>query len=153
MVSFVPNCIATTLALLTLTVTACAPGGDMAAPTPTPMTEVKGVRGEGVTEMEADNFYFEPRFLRGQPGQRLTLRIRNESSTLHNFRIQEQQIDRDIPPGQTVEVQVTFPLSGSQPFECKYHIPQGMTGELLVGEATPSSATGAEPGREPGLGY
>ena len=49
-------------------------------------------------ELEADAYYFKPTFLQGAPGQKLTLEIENESGTLHNISMPEQQLDVDIPP-------------------------------------------------------
>ena len=40
-------------------------------------------------ELEADNdgkdFYFDPTILKGKPGQKVTLEIKNEGSVKHNF--------------------------------------------------------------------
>jgi YVTN family beta-propeller protein len=83
-----------------------------------------------VVKMEADDYYFGPTFLRGKPGQRLRLRIENESGTLHNITIAAQQIDRDILPKKTIEVDVTMPTSGMLVFSCKFHGPLGMNGQL-----------------------
>ena len=47
----------------------------------------KDVKGKGELDLEADNYYFEPTFLRGTPGQKLKVEIENESGTLHNFSI------------------------------------------------------------------
>jgi YVTN family beta-propeller protein len=83
-----------------------------------------------VVKMEADDYYFGPTFLRGRPGQRVRLRIENESGTLHNITIAGQQIDRDILPKKTIEVDVTIPESGTLVFSCKFHGPLGMNGQL-----------------------
>ena len=82
-----------------------------------------------VVKMEADDYYFGPTFLRGKPGQRLRLRIENESGTLHNITI-AGQLDRDILPKKTIEVDVTIPDSGTLVFSCKFHGPLGMNGQL-----------------------
>src|SRR5206468_11271940 len=58
--------------------------------------------------LEADDYYFEPTFLRGQPGQTVKLEIENESGTLHNLSLPAQGLDKDLPPKGTVEVEVTF---------------------------------------------
>jgi YVTN family beta-propeller protein len=85
-----------------------------------------------VVKMEADDYYFGPTFLRGKPGQRLRLRIENESGTLHNITIADQHIDRDILPRKTIEVDVTMPASGTLIFSCKFHGPLGMNGQLAT---------------------
>jgi plastocyanin len=97
----------------------------------------KDVKGQTALDLEADDYYFAPTFLRGEPGQKLTLEIENESGTLHNFSLPEQHIDLDIPPKGTVKVDVTVPPSGVIHFFCKFHGALGMNGELLAGDATP----------------
>lgn len=55
------------------------------------------VKGRTMAELKADNFYFAPTFLRGEPGQKLRLEVENESGTVHNFSIAGQAGDQDIP--------------------------------------------------------
>jgi hypothetical protein len=55
------------------------------------------IAGRAADEVEAADYYFEPMFLRGEPGQRLTLVVENESTTLHNLTIPSLGIDRDLP--------------------------------------------------------
>jgi YVTN family beta-propeller protein len=97
----------------------------------------KDVKGQTELELEADDYYFAPTFLRGTPGQTLTLEIENESGTLHNLSIPALHLDKDIPPKGKVHVQVTMPQSGAVHFFCKFHTAMGMNGELLAGDATP----------------
>ena len=92
----------------------------------------RDVSALGVVKMEADDYYFGPTFLRGKPGQRVRLRIENESGTLHNITIAGQQIDRDILPKQTIEVDAMLPASGTLTFSCKFHGPLGMNGQLAA---------------------
>ena len=101
--------------------------------------KVKDVSGLAELDLEADEYYFEPAFLRGTPGQKLKLEIENESSTLHSFTIPEQKLDMDIPPKGKVVVEVTFPPSGVVRFFCRFHSELGMDGELMTGNATPRS--------------
>ena len=93
----------------------------------------KDVKGQTEVDLEADDYYFAPTFLRGTPGQKLTLEVENESGTLHNLSIPDQQIDKDIPPKGKVNVEVTFPPSGVVRFFCKFHRSLGMNGALLSG--------------------
>src|SRR5205807_2089102 len=90
----------------------------------------KDATGQTTVDMEADDFSFSPTFVRGAPGQKLTLNITNKSGTLHNFSI-PGQIDRDIPVRGAITVDVMVPQSGSLPFTCKYHTALGMNGQLL----------------------
>jgi YVTN family beta-propeller protein len=94
----------------------------------------KDVRKLSKLELEADDYYYGPTFLRGNPGQRLTLMMENEASTLHNITIPALGIDKDIPPKGKVRLDVTFPASGVLTFSCKFHGPLGMNGMLKTGE-------------------
>jgi YVTN family beta-propeller protein len=94
----------------------------------------KDVRKLSKLELEADDYYFGPTFLRGNPGQKLTLMIENEVGTLHNITIPALGVDKDIPPRGKVQLDVTFPASGVLTFSCKFHGPLGMAGMLRVGE-------------------
>jgi len=100
----------------------------------------KDVRNLSKLELEADDYYFSPTFLQGKPGQKLTLLVENEASTLHNISIPKLGIDKDIPPKGKVQVDVTFPASGMLAVSCKFHGPLGMNGQLLTGDAGPSGA-------------
>jgi YVTN family beta-propeller protein len=103
----------------------------------------KQVTGLVEIALEVDDYYFAPTFLRGEPGQPLTLAVENESGMLHNLSIAELQIDRDIPPQARAKVQVTFPSSGTVRFFCKLHAAMGMNGELRTGSAIPQTKGGS----------
>ena len=105
----------------------------------------KDVKGQGELDLEADNYYFEPTFLRGTPGQKIKLEIENDSATLHNFNIPEQNIDVNIPRKGKVVVEVAFPPSGAVRFFCKFHASRGMNGELLTGDAKPQAVSPQSP--------
>ena len=106
---------------------------------PAEQPKVKDVSGLAEVDLEADEYYFEPAFLRGTPGQKLKLEIENESNTLHSFTIPEQNLDMDIPPKGKIVIEVTFPQSGLVRFFCKFHSALGMEGELLTGDAKPQA--------------
>jgi YVTN family beta-propeller protein len=95
------------------------------------------VRGKDEIDVEADDDYFEPTFLRGTPGQTLKLVVENESSSLHNLSIPGLGVDTNVPPHASAEIEVTFPQFGSTPFFCRFHTALGMNGALLVRDATP----------------
>jgi YVTN family beta-propeller protein len=99
------------------------------------------VRGRARVEIEVDDYYFAPTFLRGDPGQRLTLVVENESATLHSLTIPALHVDRDVPPKGNVELAVTFPASGVVHLFCRFHAALGMSGELLAGDTAPQPVT------------
>jgi len=115
-------------------------GGQAVPPGNAPAADhgTQDMRGKAEVHLEADDYYFEPTFLRGQPGQTVKLEIENESGTLHNLSLPAQGLDKDIPPKGTVEVEVTFPPSGELRFFCKFHSALGMHGALLTGDAAPT---------------
>jgi plastocyanin len=90
----------------------------------------KDVSGASSTEVELDDFYFEPTVISGTAGQKITFELKNEGNALHNFSLTDQSIDKDVEAGQTEDVTVTIPQSGFVEFFCKYHRTVGMVGEL-----------------------
>ena len=92
----------------------------------------KAVEDSGKTEVEMDDFYFEPTVLEGKPGQKVELELKNEGDTLHTFTIDSQSVDKELGPGEEAEVEVTIPKSGVVSFYCKFHKSSGMAGALAV---------------------
>jgi plastocyanin len=73
-------------------------------------------------------FAFHPDTLTEPGGQQATVSITNEDSVTHNFTLDDGGVSRDVPAGQTVEVTVPFPATGTAGFHCKFH--PSMTGTL-----------------------
>ena len=91
----------------------------------------KDVSGEtGKVEIEMYDNYFEPTILKGKPGQKVTLELKNEGKAAHTLTISEQSVDQEVQPGDEAEVDVTFPQSGELTFVCKFHQSSGMVGAL-----------------------
>ena len=98
------------------------------------------------TEVELDDFYFEPTVIQGKAGQKVTLELRNEGKVEHSFTIDSQGVDKTLSPGADTKVTVTIPASGSVSFYCKFHRSTGMAGALAVegqgaGGSMPGSGT------------
>ncbi len=91
--------------------------------------DVSGMSGEKV-EIELYDNYFEPTVLKGTPGLKVTIELKNEGETAHTFTISEQSVDQQVEPGGEAEVEVTFPKSGTLTFVCRFHKSSGMVGEL-----------------------
>jgi plastocyanin len=92
----------------------------------------KTASSSGKTEVELDDFYFEPTVLQGKPGEQVDLELKNEGKVEHTFTIDSQGIDQDLQPGDEAEVMVTIPKSGAVSFYCKFHKSSGMAGALAV---------------------
>src|SRR5262249_29229752 len=83
-------------------------------------------RVSGTTEVELDDFYFDPTVLKGKPGAKVTLTLKNEGKVKHNFDLDAQNIDS----GKSAAV--TIPKSGQLSFFCKYHKSAAMAGALAA---------------------
>ena len=84
------------------------------------------------TEVELDDYYFDPTVIQGKAGQKVTLELKNEGKIEHSFVIDSQNIDKTLSPGEDAKVTVTIPASGAVSFYCKFHKSEGMAGALAV---------------------
>ena len=110
----------------------------------------KSAQGKTSIELEVDSYYFEPTFVRGDPGQKLEVELKNDAaSTTHNFTVTAQNVDTDIPAKGKATITITIPQAGVVGFFCKFHTGQGMNGELLAGDAAPQPVGAVVPGATP----
>lgn len=107
----------------------------------------------GATEMELDDYYFEPTVLKGKPGAKVTLELENEGSVEHTFSLPSQGIDKSLAPGAKAKVAVTIPKSGAASFYCKFHKSMGMAGALESSVGTGMPGSGTQTGTTGGKGY
>jgi plastocyanin len=76
-------------------------------------------------------FAFQPDTLTASAGEKVTIAITNKDSVTHSFTLDDGSLSKDIQPGQTLDVTLTWPSSGSLGFHCRFH--PSMTGTLKVG--------------------
>ena len=95
----------------------------------------------GKVEIEMYDDYFEPTVLKGTPGQKVELELKNEGENPHTLTISDQSVDKEIQPGDEGEVEVTFPQSGQLEFVCRFHESKGMIGALQAGSSSGASTT------------
>ncbi len=95
----------------------------------------------GKVEIEMYDDYFEPTVLKGTPGQKVELELKNEGENPHTLTISDQSVDKEIQPGDEGEVDVTFPQSGQLEFVCRFHESKGMIGALQAGSSSGASTT------------
>lgn len=95
----------------------------------------------GKVEIEMYDDYFEPTVLKGTPGQKVELELKNEGENPHTLTISGQSVDKEIQPGDEGEVDVTFPQSGQLEFVCRFHESKGMIGALQAGSSSGASTT------------
>ena len=88
------------------------------------------VSGKSSVEIEADDFYFSPTVLKGKPGQTIKVELKNEGTVTHNFTLPSNHLSKTLSTGQSTELNITFPKSGTVLFHCAFHASQGMRGAL-----------------------
>jgi len=99
-------------------------------------------------EVELDDFYFGPTFVKATPGQTLTLHLKNEGSTTHTFTSAALGVDKTLQAGESADVQVTLPQTGATEFHCSFHQSIGMQGAFFFNDndTVGGNGAGAAPG-------
>jgi plastocyanin len=91
------------------------------------------VSGATTIEVDGGDSFFAPTCALDVPAGTITLRVTNSGRQLHNVSISDQAIDVDVPPGETIDVEVEVE-AGAAPiaYVCKYHRTAGMVGALVA---------------------
>lgn len=95
----------------------------------------KDISTKGATvsmELETDDFYFNPTFIKVAPGQKITLEMKNEGTVAHTFTSPSLGVDKEVPPGSKATITVTAPSSGNSAFFCRFHKDNGMQGAMFI---------------------
>jgi len=92
----------------------------------------KDVKDGDSIEVEADDFYFGPTFIKGPAGAKITVELANEGKATHTFTIDDQKIDQKLAPDAKTNVSVSLPASGVLVYYCQFHQNQGMQGALFT---------------------
>jgi plastocyanin len=85
-------------------------------------------------EMELDDYYFGPTFLKAQPGATVHLELENEGDDTHTFTSDILGVDQEVAPGESATVDVTLPGDGAVAFYCRFHKDRGMQGAFFFNE-------------------
>lgn len=98
-------------------------------------TDVRGTvaASGGTVALDGGDQFFDPTCVTGLPAGTAEVTVTNVGESLHNIKIEDQDIDTDVAVGETVTVEVEIPESGVVPFVCKYHTTLGMNGALVAG--------------------
>jgi plastocyanin len=133
------------LLALALGLSACGGGGSSGKKKAKEELKILGktveVRGRakpttGKLSIELDDSYFKPNVIAGSAGKKLSITFENEGKATHNFSLAAQKIDKDVKPGATLTITVTFPAKDRIAFFCKYHKDSAaMIGVLRVAKA------------------
>ncbi len=87
-------------------------------------------------EMELDDYYFGPTFLRSTPGASVHLELENEGDDTHTFTIDSLGVDQEVAAGESGAVDVTLPESGTVVFYCRFHRDRGMQGAFFFDDGS-----------------
>jgi plastocyanin len=106
----------------------------------------KDVSGDGDTtlEVEMDDDYFKPTFIKAEPGATLTIELKNEGKNQHTFSVDDGQVDEKVDPDGKATVEVTVPDSGALRFHCNFHGGSGMQGAIYGKDGDKVSAAGSD---------
>lgn len=126
-------------AVMCLAVAGCATNEEPTVqnePTDTP-SETAAVNDHGTktfttetfeTELELDNFYFEPTTIKAPGGSKATLELFNEGDVEHTFTVDALEIDEELEPEARKTIEVELGTETRYEFYCRYHGDQGMRG-------------------------
>jgi plastocyanin len=97
-------------------------------------------------EVEADDTYFKPTFIKAKPGAKVTVELHNEGGSEHTFTIDGTDVDQDLAPDAKADVSVTVPQNGALEFHCRFHGSAGMKGAFYTADGaavTNASSSGS----------
>lgn len=103
------------------------------------LKDVAGKDGATV-ELELDDFYFAPTFVKAKASQSLTVELKNEGDATHTFTVQGGP-DEQVAPKETKTVTVTAPASGVLVYYCRFHQGRGMQGAVYLNEGDSAGAS------------
>lgn len=79
-------------------------------------------------EMELDDFYFEPTFIKAPGASTATLELFNEGSATHTFTSDALGVDEELEPDARKTVEIELGTETRYEFYCRFHRERGMRG-------------------------
>jgi plastocyanin len=84
-------------------------------------------------DMEADDYYFGPTFVKVKPGEKVTIELENEGNASHTFTSDSLGVDEQVAAGKKAKFTVTVPSDGTAfEFHCSFHQDMGMQGAFFT---------------------
>jgi plastocyanin len=118
-------------------------GGPVSAASKTPVKLGQKVTNKGsadvsskssaTLEVEMDDFYFKPTFIKAKAGEKITIKAENEGDTDHTFTSDDLSVNKTLAPGKSAKFTVTVPSDGAVfQFHCDFHEAMGMAGAVYT---------------------
>ena len=90
-------------------------------------------KSKATVELEQDDKYFNPTFIKAKAGETITFKVKNEGSLEHTFTSDDLSVDKTLEPGKSATITVTVPSSGKVfQFHCQFHETAGMIGAVYT---------------------
>lgn len=139
--------LAVVVAVLALAVVGCAQDEDPAvegepSPRATQTASVEAKVNEHGTktfttqefelDLELDNFYFSPTYIKAPGSSVATLALHNEGSAQHTFTIDVLEYDEVLDPDARQTIEVKLGAETRYEFYCRFHGDQGMRGAFML---------------------
>jgi plastocyanin len=83
-------------------------------------------------EVELDNFYFGPTFIKASANQKFKVELKNEGTVPHTFTSDTLGVNETLQPDQTKTIELNAPPTGFSAWYCNFHRGQGMQGAVFV---------------------
>ena len=110
--------------------------------------DISGDGDDAELEMELDDNYFSPTYIKAAPGATVTVELENEGDNPHTFTLDDGTLDQKLDPGAKASVEVTIPDDGVLRFSCDYHGAMGMQGAFYTEAGTSGGSSGGSSGSD-----
>lgn len=78
-------------------------------------------------KIELDSYYISPTFTKVQPGEQLTVELKNNGPVAHTFTSDDLNVDKQLQPGKSAKLKITIPDDAKVfEFYCRFHEANGM---------------------------
>ncbi len=88
---------------------------------------------DGAIQIRMVEFAFEPTVVIAPGGSALEVELVNAGQNVHGFEVSALGIDTTLAEGARETVTIAVPENGAVVFECKFHLPRAMRGEIRAG--------------------
>ena len=90
------------------------------------------IESANATQVELNDDYFNPKVITIPNGRTTTLILKNKGTKKHTFTVENLGIDAEVQPGKETTITVEPKQTGTYDLICRYHLQEGMAGEIIV---------------------